>query len=450
MVKKIFVHMVFGLLSVAAFGQNLISYITTNTTEAYIGQPIHLTVSVYSSTWFTSGIDVGNIQIDGALTVYFRSVSNSRTFSGKNYSGVSFYYNVFPTKQGDITIPSLSIHVESPKVGGFKGIKHVVKTKPKTIHVKDIPLGYSLNNWLVSNSLNINQKWSMPLSDIKVGDVLQRTIHRSAAGTVSEFLPATTWDSIPGVSTYPKRAKVNTTKSKTSVSASRTETVSYLFEKEGEVMIPTLEYVYWNPNSKRFYRKHIDSVMISVKPNADLKMLATIKKSLQKEAEGTAEAEEKPFLIFGLTPKTFIEYLVGILLIIFILIKGIKYSIPVYKRRRRAYLNSENYAFAEVKNKLKHKNYYEFIAASHVWIKKLQPKFESLHDLGTLPMFKNLNETLNQINRETFNKTQVNSKLYQDLLSQLITGRKNYLKYLKASQKASVKSDKWLNPTTTD
>lgn len=442
--------MVFGLLSVATFSQNLISYITTNTNEAYIGQPIHLTVSVYSSTWFTSGIDIGNIQIDGALTVYFRSVSNSRTFSGKNYSGVSFYYNVFPTKQGNITIPSLSIHVESPKEGGYQGIKHVVKTKPKTIHVKDIPLGYSLNNWLVSNSLNINQKWSIPLKDIKVGDVVERTINRSAAGTVSEFLPATSWDSIPSVSIYPKRATVNTNKSKTSVSANRTETVSYLFEKEGDVMIPTVEYVYWNPNSKRFYRKHLDSIMISVKPNADLNMLATIKKSLQKEAEGTAEIEEKPFLIFGLRPKTFLEYLVLTLVLIFIITKGIKYSIPIYKLKRKAYLNSEKHAFAEVKKTLKLKDYYGFISASHVWVKKLHPESESLQDLAMLPMFTNLGETLNQINRETFSKKQSNGKLYQTLLSTLISGRTNYLKFQEKAKTSSVKSDKWLNPTAAD
>ncbi|KAB1067772.1 protein BatD [Tamlana haliotis] len=449
MVKKIGLHIVFCLCSLVSFSQNIISYINTNTNEAYIGQPIHLTVSVYSETWFTSGIDLGNIQIDGALTVYFRSMSDTRTFNGKQYAGVQFYYNVFPTKQGEITIPSLSIHIESPKPGGYQGIKRVVKTKAKTFQVKDVPLGYSLNNWLVSNSLNISEKWSKPLKDIKVGDVVQRTISRSAAGTLSEFIPATTWDSISGVSIYPKRPSVNTHKSKISVSATRSETVNYLFEKEGDVMIPSIEYVYWNPNSKRFYRKKIDSVMVSVKPNADLTMLASIKKSLQEEVTEEAEAEKKPFLILGLTPKTFIEYVVLGLLILFVLIKLVKYGFIIYQRKHKVYLKSEAYAFSQVKKTLRHKNYYAFISASHIWIKKLDPDFESIQDLEEHPVFNKTRDTIQDINDKAFSNHASNLN-YSQLLTHLISDRKAFLKYKKAKLNASVKNKKWLNPTATD
>lgn len=221
MVKKLIIITGFLLLPFASISQNIIAYTTLNTNEAYIGQPVKLTVSVYTSTWFTSGIDLGNIKIDDALTVYFRSVSNSKKFSGKNYAGVSFYYNVFPTKDGQITIPSLSINIESPKPGDYKGIKRTVKTKAKNFNVTPIPLGYNPNNWLVATYLNVNQKWSIPLNNIKVGDVVQRTINRSAGGTMSEFIPATIYDSISGVSMYPKRAKVNTHKSKTNISSTR-------------------------------------------------------------------------------------------------------------------------------------------------------------------------------------------------------------------------------------
>src|SRR5690606_34578512 len=103
-----------------------------------------------------------------------------------------------------------------------------------------------------------------------VGDVLQRTIVRSAGGTLSEFIPAQSWDSVPGVSIYPTRPKVETTKTKTYVSAKRTEAVNYLFEKEGEIVLPKIEFVYWNYNTKKSYKKVIDSTVIQVAPNADL------------------------------------------------------------------------------------------------------------------------------------------------------------------------------------
>ena len=113
----------FWLLSLQIYSQNLISYITVNTNEAYIGQPVQLKVSVFTTTWFTKGVDIGNIQVDGALTVYFRSLSNSRMINGKKYSGVDFYYNLFPTEEGTLQIPVLEIQIESPKVGDYNGNK---------------------------------------------------------------------------------------------------------------------------------------------------------------------------------------------------------------------------------------------------------------------------------------------------------------------------------------
>ncbi len=299
MVKRISILLFFWLLSLQVYSQNLISYITTNTNEAYIGQPVQLKVSVFTTTWFTKGVDIGNIQVDGALTVYFRSVSNSRVFSGKKYAGVDFYYNLFPTEEGILQIPVLEIQIESPKDGGYKGIKRTLKTKPKSIIVKSIPLGYDPNNWLVAYSLNITEKWSSTLGNVKVGDVIQRTISRFTGGTLSEFIPEIKYDSVYGLSIYPKRPQVKTNKSKTGVSSSRVETVNYLFEKEGTIAIPSIEYVYWNSGNKKFYKKQIAAKTIEVKPNADLAMLASIKKSLQKEKKDDVETEDKAFLILG-------------------------------------------------------------------------------------------------------------------------------------------------------
>ena len=141
MVKQIYIVALFLLLSFSMLGQNLLSYVTVNNTSPYVGQPVQVKVNVYTTTWFTSGIDVGNIQVDKALTVYFRSVSSVKTINGKKYAGVEFYYNLFPTQEGNIVIPSLEIHVETPKEGDYKGIKRVLRTKSKSITVKPVPLG---------------------------------------------------------------------------------------------------------------------------------------------------------------------------------------------------------------------------------------------------------------------------------------------------------------------
>jgi hypothetical protein len=449
MVKKIIVLIL--IISGKCYSQNLVSYATVNPDDVYIGQPVQLVVSVYSSTWFTSGIDVGNIQIDGALTVYFRSVSNSRTFSGKNYAGVDFFYNVFPTQEGTITIPSLTINVESPKPGGYKGIKHTITTKPKSVNVKGVPIGYDPNNWLVARSLNVTEKWSSPLQNVKVGDVLQRTISRSSAGTLSEFIPATQWDSVVGISLYPKRPQVSTNKSKTAVSARRTETVNYLFEKEGDITLPAIEYVYWNSRTKKFYKKQIDSISINVKPNADLAMLASIKKSLQKEGLTELEEETKPFLIFGLTPKVFIKYFIFLLLELYFLFIVFKRVIKFYRKKHSEYLKSEFYAFKKVTKTIRNNDINLFTKTSNAWLLKLETHDMTLKKLITDFGTDKFDKVINQINEDTYKLHEKSDKTNFEMLSnELKNARKRYFKEQKQVTSSKQKNNPWLNPTAFD
>ncbi|TNJ42515.1 BatD family protein [Tamlana fucoidanivorans] len=448
MVKQLGFMFLLLVLGTQLHAQSIISYATLNKKQAYIGEPVQLTVSVYTSTWFTSGVDVGNIQIDGALTVYFRSLSNSRTFNGKKYSGVSFYYNLFPNKTGELIIPSLSINVESPKPDNYKGIKHAVKTKPETLKVNDIPMGYDPNSWLVSNGLTVQQKWSTPLTKVKVGDVVQRTITRSAGGTLSEFIPSTAWDSIPGISIYPKRATVNTTKAKTYVSASRTETVNYLFEKEGNVLIPGTTYTYWNPGSQVFYTKTLDAVPITVAPNPDLEMLASIKKSLQKTVEAEVEQEEKPFTILGLSAKNFSIYVLTGLLFLFVVYKLTKRLLRWIKLKRLQYLNSEKYAFKQALSALKQHDSGQFLIKSRIWIKTLDSRYETLSSFAQKFNFENLNDALLKYNQDAFQKkTSANTKVIVHLKNALVQSRKVYLLQ---DEKIKPNNNKWLNPTAID
>lgn len=426
-----------------SYSQQLRSYITTNHTEAYIGQPVQMTVSVYTSTWFTSGVDVGNIQVEGALTVYFRSVSNSKTIGGQQYSGVDFIYNIFPTQEGIITIPELEIHIESPKKGGYKGIKHVLHTKPKTISVSGIPVGYSQKNWLVSSTLNIRQDWNTSIKNVKVGDVLQRTISRSASGTLGEFIPAIAWDSIAGVSIYPKRPGVNTRKTKTYVSASRTDAANYLFEKEGEVTLPRIEFMYWNYGNRKFYKKIIDSITINVAPNPDLSMLASVKKQL--EAESVAEVKkDKPFTILGMAPKQFLLVFLISIVAIYIFIKLAKWLYLFMKNRYKGYLNSEKYYFSKVSKALKQKDANTFVNNLSIWMLHLnmsETNFDYfLNTYGT----EELKHEYDNLKNRLFNSEE-NHINFNLLLSALKASRKNYLR-------KSVKSERklysdWLNPT---
>jgi hypothetical protein len=447
MVKQIYIATFFSLLSFSMLAQNLLSYVTVNNTTPYVGQPVQVKVSVYTTTWFTSGIDVGNIQVDKALTVYFRSVSSVKTIKGKKYAGVEFYYNVFPTQEGSVVIPSLEIHVETPKEGDYKGVKRVLRTKSKSITVKPVPLGYDPQKWLVSRSLSVNQKWSIPLTDIKVGDVVRRSIYRSARGTLSEFIPATKWDSIAGVSLYPTRSIVNTNKSRTGVSSNRSETVSYLFEKEGEIIMPVMTYMYWNPTNKKFYQKQLDSIRVLVKPNKDLVMLTRIKKSLQQEHLEEAKTEA-PFLIFGVTLKTFIKYALFGLIVLILSFKTLIIIFSVLKKTFYSYLTSEKYAFNQVLKAINNSDYASYSKTVHVWLEKMGNPYPSVRQLIEAYGDEELRNTFSIVNEALFKHKKKNDNLNRAAMKKgLKQVRKIYIESHKSKNEMTKTNTNWLNPT---
>ena len=87
--------------------RHLRTEVSFNKGSVYVGEPIEVSVTVYSSTWFTEGVDPGNIKINGAYTVYFRSLSTSKKFGNKLYAGVTLFFNVFPYNEENVEFPFL-------------------------------------------------------------------------------------------------------------------------------------------------------------------------------------------------------------------------------------------------------------------------------------------------------------------------------------------------------
>ncbi|MBK0370098.1 BatD family protein [Flavobacterium agrisoli] len=448
MVKKLKIVLFLFLIGHSfGYGQKMMSYVTINHQQAYMGQPIEMTVSAYTSTWFTAGVDVGNIQIEGALNVYFRSVSNSKDINGTHYAGVDLIFHIFPTKEGKITIPKIGIHVESPKDGDYKGIKHILYTRPKTITVKPVPLGYDPTNWLAAGNLSINQQWSRSLQGIKVGDVVIRKITRSAAGTVGEFIPAVKWDSVAGVSIYPKRPYINTNKSKLAVSASRTESANYLFEKEGKVTLPRIEFVYWNYANRRFYKRYIDAVTITVAPNPDLKMLSTLKKQLS--AESGIEEKEKPFLILGMTVEEFLKLVALVVIVLYVVYKIAQKTIPIIKEKYTDFIQSEKYAFRKALKSVNSKNEYTIFQKLKIWIGKLNPEIENFSAFVAQYGTEELQQQFILFEQQFETKVAKTSTFDASLFKkELKKSRKNYFEETKKihDAKNKIAEKKWINP----
>jgi hypothetical protein len=415
----------------------------TNKSSVYVGEPIELSVFVYTSTWFTKGVNPGNIKINGAFTIYFRSVSQSKQIKGKTYAGVQMIYNVFPYDDSDLIIPEIEINVESPDEGGYKGIKRSVKTKAKKIEVKAIPASINSEQWLVADNLTLDENWIGNIKNVKVGDVIERQISISVYGTVSELIPPIEWDSIIGVSNYPNRAEIKSNKTKTSISATRNESNRFLFEKEGIILIPEIVFSWWNPTKNKLFKRSLKAVSINVLPNPNLGIIESIKDSLAIEnADGTNETiDDAEFKILSYSIKEFAIGIIAISIIAFLLFKFSLMLIKWKKKRHQQYLNSENYYFDQfIKNS--HKNISSStINSLYLWISMLDFNPKTLANFnanyGNKILKKDIEKIENLLKTELENDISINTNEWKQ-------SRRKYLRSKKDKNNSSHSSV--LNP----
>lgn len=433
----------FLLLNFSIHAQkHLIADVQFNKSAVYVGEPVKVQVSIFTSTWFTTGVNPGNIKVNGAFTVYFRSLSISKQINGQTYSGVVMYFNVFPYEDNDLVFPALEFTVETPDKGGFDGIKRVVRTAQKSIRVRSVPSGIDREDWLVTSNMTINDRWSGDKNNVKVGDVLERRITRNVAGTVSELIPPIKWDTIPNVSLYATRSEVKNNKTKTAISASRTDGTRYLFEKEGTVIVPEMVLSWWNQNSKQLFKRTLKGYTIEVKPNPDLGMLETMRDSLQVALplESDAVEEVSPKTILGFSPKEFLVLLICLTLGCYLLYYFGKRIYRILKSRKQIFMASEAYFFKRFLSASQGGNSVKMINALYVWIDKLKLKEPTLESFVSSYGNETLATDLNSIKAASNGDSslKLNIKLW-------IKARKVYLKAIHKNP-AEGSSNNWINP----
>jgi len=346
LVTRIIITCMGCLLLYYAKAQNCFVTVTLNTNHIYIQQPFRVTVTVYTSTWYTAPLDFDNLQIPNAFILPFsRTQPGIYQIDGKQYAGLQFYFIVFPYKAGTFHIPSFSIRAETPPDGDYRSRNVTLTTKPQAFTVADVPASMrSGNNWLVAKNVFVSEHWDHSLQHVKVGDVIKQTIYIDARGTLPQFIPAPDIQKPSWASIYPDQPTLKDTRDDNDANGVLTTTVTYLLEKQGTFNIDPITVEWWNPYSRHINKKRTAAYTLHVNENPNLGILATMKDSLAAKAPSTATARQ-PYLIAGVRWYWFIAYILAAMIVLYVLIKLVMSIIKRSVKAYRQYVTSEAYYY---------------------------------------------------------------------------------------------------------
>ena len=370
MVKRVLIVLsLIGILSAEAVAQEFDAFarVSVSPREGVVRQPYRVTISVYTSTWYTKGLQFTNFQIENAFIIPFtRTLSSVNYINRKQYSTLSFYYLVFPYETGTLEIPALEIIATTPPEGDSKAQEITLRTQLQKIQVDAIPSSKDQEIWMVAKNVSFSENWDKPLDKLKVGDVVERKIILKANGTLPSFIEPLDIETPSGVSLYPSQPELNDSRTDEDVNGSRTEHYSYLFEQEGSIIIPEEVIIWWNPITRKVYQRIIPDRTLNIGPNPDLDLLVSLKDSLDALNAPNLPLEEK-------APFPWKRYsLIGLLALLagYILIRLLMGLIRSIYKLRKNYLQSEAHDFKQILHAVQNENTNDIIRLIYIWFDK--------------------------------------------------------------------------------
>ncbi|SEW43671.1 BatD family protein [Chitinophaga arvensicola] len=315
--------------------------------DVYLQQPFKVTYTVLTATWYTQPPEFENIQIPGAFIVPFTKAQPGRfTDHGKDYSGIQFYYIVFPYKAGAFSVPAITIQVETPPEGSAVSSKVVLHTAPVSFVVKPVPKSFPAGEeWLVASDVTLHARWNKPLDKLKVGDVIERTITTDATGTLPQFIPALPDQKVDWADVYPGKVTLKDTRDDYNANGERVQTSMWLLTKAGSYELPAQKISWWNPYAGRLYTRTLPAVTLKIADNPGLGMLTTLQDSLAKASVPVKAAKKGPWMIAGMIWYKAVLYALALLLVLWVLYKAVRYLTKKINNRLRQYRESEYYWF---------------------------------------------------------------------------------------------------------
>ena len=217
--------------------------------KAWVGQRVILQIDVLGSDGWTQITRFDDIEIPGAYLMRTDSQGTrlQETIDGILYSGQRYEFSIYPQAAGTIEIPVTGVEVTTRAAGGDPAASVQQAQAPAVTILSSIPAGAENIRGLVSTSqLTAEQNWQSLDETLEIGDALERTVNLQAVDVSGMAFSPLEHKDIAGVGSYPAQPAVQDTSARGSLSGSRTEVVTYVFERSGEVQIPDIKFSWWN------------------------------------------------------------------------------------------------------------------------------------------------------------------------------------------------------------
>jgi hypothetical protein len=331
-------------------------------TSVSISQIATLHVEVYTDAFFTSGIELPPLTIPGAIVRLSdeRPMHLNTTVKDSSWTGIEHKYTITPIVAADLDIPAFEVSAHA----GPASTPVTAKTRAVKLRVS---APAEAGDAFITHDLKLTQKANADLTELKVGDSFTRTIEVRATGTPAMFIPDVDFGEVRGLKAYPQTPQLTDSAPDAPLVGRRTFAVNYVVQAAGDYELPAVSIPWWSLETRKLAEANVSALQVHAiaapPPPAPFEV--------PREESPPPTTQKVNWRAIGITAAAAIA---ATLLAWWLAPYAIRGTRTLSKRRaahRAQYLESEVYAYKQLRSTLRQRDIRKTPAALYRWIDRV-------------------------------------------------------------------------------
>ena len=271
MVLMFLIHLLSPGVSAAAV-QGDVRISLSDEPAIWVGQRVIVNLDLWSTGFSFSDQRIHLPEVVGGLLMETDSstVKLSEARSGETWQGLRYALSLFPQRPGTLSIPPVDVSFQVSEGYGKPATAFELQTPRLTVEVVLPPGFIDPNGVITSNDFTVAETWDPDVDSVRVGDALTRTVTRRAEDVTGVLFPPLPTPPIDGLALYPEAPQVTDKTERGSLVGERTESVTFVAQREGPVTIPEWRVRWWNSDTETLEVEAFQARTFDVMPNLAL------------------------------------------------------------------------------------------------------------------------------------------------------------------------------------
>ena len=241
---------------------------------SWLGQELELYLELWSDG-FSFGEQLFVLpEVKGAYLLQADSstVKLNENRAGEPWQGLRYTLLLYPQRAGRLEVPAFDVSFIARGAFGTEPVSFGFRTEPLLVEARLPPGAGGSRLMVTSTSFSMDASWKPqapadgPLA-LKVGDALTLEVSRRAQDVPGMVFPPLPDFVIPGLAVYPAAPQVDDRINRGSLTGSRSDSVTFVCETEGNYEIPELRFQWWDPVQEVMSEKVIPALQLRVETN---------------------------------------------------------------------------------------------------------------------------------------------------------------------------------------